>query len=150
MAIVLYEWALGLLWAQGSERDRAILHSNAAQSFFELSLSQNTLLYADTAIAIDGTFVKSYYRKLCSLLELQQLEKIPPLLMLMAKVCSKEEFTTAHERYTRYMANKTGIYNWFDIIVRRSFAFGEYVNSKVKLDTLKQNKFVATSIIPMY
>jgi hypothetical protein len=90
LALVLYELALGLLWSQSNLKDRAILHSNSAQSFFELSLSENTLLYADTAIALDKTFVKSYYRKLCSLLELQRLEDIPQLLMLMAKVCSKE------------------------------------------------------------
>jgi hypothetical protein len=68
LALVLYELALGLMWSLSQRRDRAILHSNMAQSFFELNLCENTLLYADAAINLNRGFAKSYYRKLCSLL----------------------------------------------------------------------------------
>jgi hypothetical protein len=155
LAVMLYEVALGLLWKQSKSKDRAILHSNIAQTFFEMVLNENTLLYANIALVFDQSSVKSYYRKFCSLLELQRYEEIPDLMSLMAKFCSKEEFTSAHERFTRYLANKTGIYNWTEIISKRSYLFGEYISLKLKHtlpneDRSKHRKFAAGTLIKKY
>lgn len=96
----------------GDCKTRSILYSNSAACLYEMNLFEASLKYSSIAIRIDPSYDKAYTRKINSLLEKKVFGEIPALLMVLhSKICS-EYLTRINAKYSVYLANSLGMYNW--------------------------------------
>jgi tetratricopeptide (TPR) repeat protein len=122
-AILLYEQSLMHLH-DPSHRNRSILFSNTAACLYELKLYKSCMIYADLAILADPSYNKGYYRKINSLLELKRYSDVIPLLGKIYTLISKPDFESLNTKYTYFVSNDGGIFNWTNIIQGKCTAQG--------------------------
>jgi hypothetical protein len=123
-AILKYEQALAHILGP-SPKNRSILYSNTAACLFELRLFNSCALYADLAVLTDPGYNKGYYRKINSFLELKRYSEVVPLLSKIHGLISRADFESLNLKYTQYLANESGVFNWH-AIVREQPPQGEY------------------------
>lgn len=114
-AYCMYEFALCNNHEAQQSYQRAILYSNSAACLYQLRLFSSSVLYCDLAIKSDPNYVKGYTRKLNCLLELSQFTLVPPTLLKLKKTINPQQFSYYNEKFTTYMTNDIGIYNWMQI-----------------------------------
>lgn len=82
---------------------------------------------------MDKNYIKGFFRKLNCLLELD-LKEVPRVICSIDTLAPAQS-EEAVEKYTRYMTNSSGMFNWNEMLTTDSPVFGEYVINKI---TLKQ------------
>lgn len=76
---------------------------------------------------MDPTYNKGYYRKINSFLELKRYSEVIPLLAKIHGLISKTDFESLNLKYTQYLANESGVFNWQSIIKDQGVQ-GEYTS----------------------
>lgn len=130
---------LGLLFDSEKKRERAVLYANSSQCLYEMRLFASALRYAEISITLDRTYIKGLYRKLNCLLELDTKE-IPRVITAISVMGSPAEAEEAQMKYTKFMTNECGVFDWMDIFQSPSPVFGEYVSNKIDLKRLSKNE----------
>lgn len=111
----MYEFALCNNHEIQKSYERAILYGNSAACLYEMRLFSSSILYCNLAIKSDNKYPKGYTRKINCLLELSQYQMIPTTLLKLKSLIGEKEFDYYNEKFTTYMSNDIGIYNWIEI-----------------------------------
>lgn len=61
---------------------------------------------------IDNKYYKNYAWKVCCLLEKKMFMDVPNLLVVLQSKASAEDFAKIKKKYSIYLANSLGMYNW--------------------------------------
>ena len=80
-----------------------------------MRLYDTSIKYATMSIRIDNTYHKGDIRKILSLMEKKQFNEVPNLLVSLQSLIDSENLSTYNRRYTSYLCNSIGMYNWKDI-----------------------------------
>ena len=91
------------------------MYSNSAVCLFELCLYETSMAYASTAIVIDNSYPKSYFRKMNCLLELKMFHEIPKCLLNLYHKVDGKQMDQLNKKYTNFVENSRGAFDWIEI-----------------------------------